>query len=484
MIAVILIFPVIAAAVAFAFKRQTLDRALMLAYAIVHASATVLLILDPSGIPFLSNEWTPYFRTDALCILFLAVLSVVYLGTALYSMDFLSHANAGKWNTYYSMFIMLFVGAMSASILTTHLGVYWICVEASTLTSAALVYFYRTRTSLEATWKYLFICSIGIALAFIGIILLSAANLRTNSLFFSDLYADASSFPRLTLSLSFAFLVVGFGTKMGLAPMHNWLPDAHAEAPAPVSALLSATLLNTAFIGILRMKKLADLAHLERFASMMLFTMGFLSLFVSAVFIIRSRNFKRMLAYSSVEHMGILAIALATGGGALIAMFLHIIGHSLAKASYFLTAGTIYDTYGTKNINEVSGVVKRSPVTGWLWILSFVAAAAFPPFSTFISEFLIIKELFSRHIVFTLLFFALLTAILFGIASKTLAMAFGKSDEKPVRTPVARYAPQIVFLTIIAVLGLYLPPPLHDMLANAAQWLKAGLSTSLNGAMK
>lgn len=471
MTALILIFPAAASLAAFMIRRPAVNRVLVVAYGVVHAAATVLLIAFP-GVPFLDAGFTPYFRLDALGIPFLGVLSLVYLGAAVYSVDLLSHTE-GIWNTYYAMFLMLFAGAMTASILATHLGVYWICIEASTLASAALVYFYRTRSSLEATWKYLFICSIGISLAFIGIVLMSAGS-KTDPLFFSDLYAGAAHFPRIIASVAFAFLIVGFGTKMGLAPMHNWLPDAHAEAPAPVSALLSATLLNTAFIGILRMKKFADSAGLERYAAMMLFVMGFLSLFVSAVFVLRTRNYKRMLAYSSIEHMGILVIALASGGAALIAMFLHVIAHSLAKASYFLTAGTLYDIYGTKNMSEISGVVKRSPVTGWLWLLSFAAAAAFPPFVTFMSEFMIVRELFARNIWLMILFVLLLTAVLFGLASRTVGMAFGKTvDEKTVRISPVRYLPQIVFLAVLAVIGLYLPSSIYSILADAAAYLGA-----------
>ncbi|MBI4979530.1 MAG: hypothetical protein HZC28_18780 [Spirochaetes bacterium] len=466
MIALLLITPAVLALIALVFRKRQLNIIILVIAALVQVYATVMLMLHPS-------QFTLYFRVDSLNILFLAVLSLVFLMAAIYSIDYLEHAvDDARWTTFYTIFMLLFVASMSGGLLATHLGVFWISLEASTITSAVLVYYYRTRAALEATWKYLFMCSIGIALSFIGIIFISAGMSGAPSLFYDDLIKNGPSASRFYLPLAFAFLVVGFGTKMGLAPVHNWLPDAHSEAPAPVSAMLSATLLNTAFIGIIRIYRIAAEAGFVRFANIVLFSMGLMSLFVSAVFVLRVKNYKRMLAYSSIEHMGILAVALATGGAAVPAMFLQMTGHSLAKASFFLTSGTIYDRFGTKKTNEVTALTRRAPVTGWLWLISCVAICAFPPFSLFFSEFFVLQELFAKHLVITIIVAVLLTIILYGLMSKTVSMSFGRApDDKTYRTPVVRWLPQVILLAAALVIGIAMPAWLRNIYTAAAAWV-------------
>ena len=241
----------------------------------------------------------------------------------------------------YSFMILVFVLSMTGTILSTDLGIAWVLVEATTLSSAYLIYFNKTKHSIEAAWKYVFICSIGIALAFVGIILLNISTGSVNTLNYAQLYKYAQTFDANWLKIAFVFMLFGFGAKMGLAPIHFWLPDAHSEAPSPISALLSATLLNSAFMVIVRVVKIMTLADCLDYARVMLLVMGFLSLFVTAVFIYHIKNYKRMLAYSSIENMGILAIGTALGGAAYYAVILHLIGHSLAKASFFLTSGNM-----------------------------------------------------------------------------------------------------------------------------------------------
>jgi hydrogenase-4 component F len=259
----------------------------------------------------------------------------------------------------------------------------------------------------------------------------------------------------------------GIGTKMGLAPVHFWLPDAHAEAPSPISALLSATLLNSAFLVIWNVFGITVAAGVDGYARIMMLTMGFLSLFVTAVFVYHINNYKRMLAYSSIENMGILIIGTALGGAAMLASIIHLIGHSLIKASFFLTSGNVLELYGTKKIKSVTGLLKTDGKTGWLWVLSFLGIAAFPPSILFISEFIMIKTMFAEHkIVLCVLFMVLLTIVLYGLAKAVMRMSFSAPSEevKSKKLSWTMYAPQMVMLLIAFGFGLYLPKYVSNLI--------------------
>lgn len=464
MIETLLLFPIIVCPILFLARYKRLNLAAMLAYSLLHLIISTILYLN-------DGDASIYFKTDKLNILFLLILSSLFLGVSIYSVKFLKSVFSSRRHTSYVVFLMLFVFSMTGVILSTHLGLLWVFVEATTLASTPLVYFHRERSSIEAAWKYIFVCSIGIALAFIGIILLSMGTDGTASLFFEDLYKHANDISPLWLKLSFPFILIGFGVKMGLAPLHNWLPDAHSESPSPISAMLSGTLLNTAFLAILRIYKLLELANKAQYAKILLLIMGFLSLLVSAVFIIKTKNYKRMLAYSSIENMGIIAIGIGIGGIGVYASLLHLIGHSLSKSSLFLTSGTILHYFKTKDIKEVKGLLKHDPVTGWLWILGICSISAFPPFSTFISEFLIVKESFSHdYIILAGCFLFLLTIILYGMAGSVFRMSFG---EKIQITPnegqgILGCLPQIIFLILLFILGVFIPEPINTLLKDAA----------------
>ncbi|OGH95555.1 MAG: hypothetical protein A2039_08390 [Candidatus Melainabacteria bacterium GWA2_34_9] len=361
---------------------------------------------------------------------------------------------------------------MTGTILSTNLGLSWVFIEATTLASAYLIYFNKTKNSLEAAWKYVFICSIGISLAFVGIILLSIGTGSINSLFFNDLYINAAKIVPFWLKLSFVFVLVGFGTKMGLAPVHSWLPDAHSEAPSPISALLSATLLNSAFLIILRLYKLMELTHLEHFAKIMLFSMGLLSLFITAVFVFNINNYKRMLAYSSIENMGIIALGIAVGGVGIYAAMLHLLAHSLLKSSFFLTAGNILKQFKTKKIDEISGILKQNKLTGWLWASCFIGIAGIPPSPLFISEFLLLKTMFEKDmIILAVVFSVLLTVIIYGIGKSVIKMSFGdvhKTENATIKLSSGMYIPQIIFITASLILGIYMPSFVNQIIHNAA----------------
>ena len=362
--------------------------------------------------------------------------------------------------------VLFFVLSMTGAILSTNLGVSWVFIEGTTLASAYLIYFHKTKHSIEAAWKYVFICSIGIALEFVGIILLTFATGNLNSLYFQDLYANATLFDPFWLKLAFVFILFGIGTKMGLAPVHFWLPDAHAQAPSPISALLSATLLNSAFLMIINVFGIMTSANCDSYARIMMLAMGFLSLFITAVFVYHINNYKRMLAYSSIENMGILIIGLALGGVATVASIIHLIGHSLFKASFFLTAGNILQIYSTKKIKSATGIIKVNKKTGWLWVWSLIGIAAFPPSVLFISEFYMVKTMFlNNEFILCVVFLLLLTIILYGLAKAVIKMSFSpipdeKSEEllsKAKTINWTMYMPQMIMLAIAFMLGIYMP---------------------------
>ncbi|MBR2068371.1 MAG: hypothetical protein IJ877_01285 [Candidatus Gastranaerophilales bacterium] len=392
--------------------------------------------------------------------IFLMVLSLVFLAFAIYNSGYMKeNKNLTRKLRHYAYAVLFFVLSMTGAILSSNLGIAWVFIEATTLASAYLIYFNKTKHSIEAAWKYVFICSIGIALAFVGIILLTIATGDLNSLYFSDLYNNASNFDSFWLKLSFVFILFGIGTKMGLAPVHFWLPDAHAQSPSSISALLSATLLNCAFLVILKVFKIMIIANCDGYARIMLFTMGFLSLFISAVFIYHINNYKRMLAYSSIENMGILVIGTALGGIGLFASIIHLIGHSFIKASFFMTSGNILKIYGTKKIKSVKGILSKDKKTGWLWIASLVGITAFPPSVLFISEFFIVKAMLQKEYYFmSIVFLLLLTIVLFGLLRAVFNMTASDNNEyKKVKLPCSMYIPQIVLLALSFIMGIYLP---------------------------
>ena len=463
MINLILLFPLVACLILFIFKKKILNNLFICSYAVIHFLISLAFCCDINFLPMI--EPCRFFAVDDTNKIFLMVMSVVFLAVSIYNIGYLkTEKSLTRKLRHYTYMVLFFVFSMTGAILSSNLGIAWVFIEGTTLASAYLIYFHKTKHSIEAAWKYVFICSIGIALAFVGIIILTVATGDVNTLFYRELFSNAASFNPFWLKLSFVFILFGIGTKMGLAPVHFWLPDAHAEAPSPISALLSATLLNSAFLMILNVFRVMVIAGCDSYARIMLLVMGFISLFVTAVFVYHINNYKRMLAYSSIENMGILAIGTALGGIGALAAIVHMTGHSLIKASFFLTSGNILERYGTKKIKSVTGLLKTDRTTGWLWVASFLGIAAFPPSVLFISEFLIVKTMFIKnHNVLCALFLLLLTIVLYGIGKAVIRMAFSSNKEENEQNILkdkfswTMYAPQIVMLMIAFILGIYMP---------------------------
>ena len=433
---------------------------------------------------------------DAAGLLFLSLTTALFLVTAVYAVGYFRQEAGAKrrdWeegflftNRPEAMFtacLLWFLAAMSLVSVSRHLGLLWAAVEATTLASAPLIYFHRHHRSLEAAWKYLLICSVGIALAMLGNFFLAVAGSAASEdglrLTLDSLLESAAGLDPTWFKAAFILCLVGYGTKMGLAPMHTWLPDAHSEAPSIVSALLSGALLNCAFLALLRLHAVSCAAALGDFSGSLLMLLGLLSMVLAALFLIHQSDFKRMLAYSSVENMGILALGVGSGGVAVFGSLFHAVNHSLVKAMLFLAAGNILAACHTKSSAEVRGLLRSHPVTAALWLAGLLAVIGMPPFGAFFSELVVLRGIVGAgRYALAAVYLAALGVTFVAMARIVLPMVFGKGqagDEGgrvPIRTAVpeplwAILPPLALCLAAVAV-GLHLPAWLNAVLQSAA----------------
>jgi hydrogenase-4 component F len=477
----LIIVPTLAGLSAYLIRTDRPRRMLWGAVAAAHALLSGVFCLYPADDP--AGGW---IGADALSRLFLPLTSLLFLAATVYGigalrrdavqphpeMDEDAPLFRSRPEAVFTGCMLLFLASMTVVILARHFGLQWVAVEATTLASAPLIYFHRNRRSLEAAWKYLLICSVGIALALVGVFCLALASPQIiRHLTVDALIARAGDLNPRWLKLAFLFLLVGYGTKMGLAPLHNWLPDAHSEAPSPVSALLSGALLNCAFISILRLQQVCCAAQLPAFGQELLLLFGLVSMGLAGVFILRQADYKRMLAYSSVEHMGILALGVGLAGGGVFGALLHALNHALVKAMLFMAAGNILWAYRTKRVSAVSGVLQRIPASGILWLAGFLAIAGSPPFGTFLSEFTILKAALDQgRWAVAVLYLLFLLLVFVGMAGIVIRMSLGQpaSEQGPVRTDPWCVVPPMVFGVLAMILGLYVPVPLQQLLQHAA----------------
>ncbi len=424
-------------------SRRKIDL-LVLLHALLHAGL---------GLHYFVNRGS-LVHIDDLGLLTFLILSVLYAAVAFYRLG-TSDEHTIKEYRLHSIFLIIFVMAMDATMMAKDLGLIWIFVEATTIASALLVNYSNRKSSLEAAWKYLFICSVGIALAFVGILLLVIAQPENPTLLISEI--NLATISPFWLKISFVFILIGFGTKMGLAPLHFWLPDAYSEAPAPISALLSGALLNVVLMPVLRMDKLMRSSGMGDIAQEMYLVMGFLSVFIAAVFMLKTKDFKRILAYSSIENIGIIMIAFGAGGIAIKAGYLHILGNSLIKAAFFLTAGNALHIYRNKNYENLGGLLKINPASGWLWLISVAMIVGLPPSPLFTSKFLIATALLKNgaYLQFALLML-LLAVVSWAIFDVALKICLGDSERR-VSLSKWLYLSPAILLIIASVLGVLLP---------------------------
>ncbi len=483
----LILTPAVAGLLSFALPWDRYQRWLLLTGAAAHLALTAVLLLQQS-----TGAWQGYLLADAIGRVFLGITSLLFFVASLYAVGYLQRevqTRHADWvegelfsNAPERLFVgcmLLFLSAMTLVTLSHHFGLLWVAIEATTLASAPLIYFHRHHRSLEATWKYVLIASVGIALALLGTYFLAVAATQpdgnTFPLYLEDLTSAGSALDPAWLRAAFVLLLVGYGTKMGLAPFHTWLPDAHSESPSLVSALMSGALLNCAFVGLLRAYQVMAAAGQGDFARQLLVLFGLISMGVAAVFIIRQSDYKRLLAYSSVEHMGILALGVGIGGGASFGAMFHAVNHSLAKGLLFLVAGNILAVYHTTATRGVRGVLRSLPVSGVLWVVGFLAITGSPPFGSFLSEFTILQAAVAQGRLFIAgLYLVLLALIFLGMGAIFLSMAQGshwEESEQPARESWLAFGPPAILAIGVLLLGLYVPPGMSTALHDAATLL-------------
>ncbi len=470
----VLACPLLALATAI-LRRRILSRYAVVAAAVVVLGAGLALVgrtLD-GDVP---TALDGLLRVDALSAFMLTVIGSVGLTAAWGALDPLRPRDH-----LYSVLALLFLGAMSLAVLADNLGVMWVAVEATTIATAFMVGYHRTRRALEAAWKYVVLGSVGVAIAFLGIVLLYAATRAAGvpTLSWSVLTTATLDLDPSVVRVAAALAILGFATKAGLAPMHSWLPDAHSQAPAPVSGLMSGVLLAVAFYAILRVQAVASPVIGVEMMRGMLATAGLLSLTVAALLVIRQRDLKRMLAYSSIEHMGLLALAAAAGGRlAMTGALLHVLGHGLAKSSTFVASGRILAAEGTTALTDLRGLLARRPGVAVPFLVGVVALLGLPPFSLFFSEVAIVVGGFQRGLGWVMAVGVLMLLVMFiAMSCHVAAMLFGarpadETRDEPLTDP-APYGPRLPLVLALAATGVvgFVAGPFSTLLTRAASVL-------------
>ncbi|WP_394842304.1 hydrogenase [Pendulispora brunnea] len=412
---------------------------------------------------------------DPMARLVLLLTSTLFFLCSLYARGYLAfHSELS--NRVFCACMLGFIGVLTLVVEAQHLGLMWVAIETTTLVSAPMLTFNRDRRSLEAAWKYLLIGSVGIALALLGSLFLAYSALRsglTPSLLASDMVHDAPLLSRPWLRSAFVMLFIGYGTKMGLAPMHTWKPDAYGEAPGVVGTLLAGGLTNCAFLAILRFYAICISAGDSGFARDLMIVAGLLSMAVAGVFMARQKDIKRMLAYSSVEHMGILVLGMGIGGGAVFGSMLHMLNNGLTKGVLFLSAANVQRAYASKSTDEVRGALQRVPISGALMLAGFFAITGSPPFGPFLSEFTILNSAISegRYLI-AALFLGLLAVVFIGMGATVLTVVQGTPSERAsvstFRDGFSTAAPPLILMALVLLLGVYVPQPVETLVRNAA----------------
>jgi len=448
----------------------------------INVLAALLTLLCALTLLFARPETGSYLLVDDTNIVFVVLTTFVAFTTSVFSASYIAHElEIGRLTPtylrfYHSMYQVLMF-AMNLALVSNSIGLMWVAIELATLTTVLMVGIYRTHEALEAAWKYFILGSVGIALALFGTILIYMAARPVvgeglDAMLWTVLIEHASAFEPGLLDVAFVFLLLGYGTKVGLAPLHAWLPDAHAEGPTPISAVLSGLLLNVALYAVLRFKMLLAANGAAIAPGPLMVAMGLFSVIFAAVMLYRRRDIKRMFAYSSVEHMGIMTFAFGMGGPlANFAGLLHMTMHSLTKSAIFFTVGHIAQVKGTQRMSDIRGLTESHPLLGWGLVLGVVAIAGLPPLGIFMSEFLVVSSTFARA---PLLAIVLVIGLLVAFGALLLrlnGLAFGEptGSTAPVQ---ASYVPLFAHLGLVLVAGFYLPAPLVAWFQHVATLLR------------
>ncbi len=479
-----LLLPWLAAAALIAARRRSAALVAGLAWSAGAAEigALALLVAAAARHPL---AWSVYLRADALTAFFLLTTALVFGLVLAYAAAYMRHVPPGRFASlpWFYALLFIFLGTIVGVYLAGNLGLMWILMEATTLASVLLVGFYNTERAVEAAWKYLIVCTVGLALGLFGTIAFYLAAVRGGlgpslALDWATLLRNAPRLgqtPRL-LQLGWVFIAVGYGTKVGLAPMHSWLPDAHAEAPSPVSAMLSAALLNCALYALIRFHQIAARALGPGYSHHILLGLGLLSVLVGALLMLVQRDLKRLLAYSSIEHMGIIATGLGLGGAwGIYGALLQVLNHALAKCLMFFAAGSVRERYRDSRMDKIRGLGTVMPLTAGALVLGGVALAGLPPFALFVSEFAILRQAFATHAWVGLLLLALLAVVFAALVRHAQPMLGGQPAAPPDGPAAGRGAmlAMALCLCLLLLLGLHLPAFLGRLLRGAVAVIRS-----------
>ncbi|HEV8447163.1 MAG TPA: proton-conducting transporter membrane subunit [Gemmatimonadaceae bacterium] len=461
------------AALAFALTKPGPRLLVLGVVSVAHLSIVGVLWRGPSASAL--NGW---LAVDSLGLVILTLVSVLFAAVVTYAVGFLREESprGGRW---FAGCLLGFLAATTLVCVSQHLALLWVGMETTTLTIAPLVYHRHDRRSLEAVWKYLMLSSLGIAFALLAVFLVATAqpvSSGSRPLMFHDLLTNARQLDRQWLRAAYVFALTGFGTKMGLAPLHSWKPDTYGEAPSLVSALMSGALTSCAFLGLARFTAIVFAAGLDDFARPLLIAFGLVSLVVATAFIIGQSDLKRLLAYSSVEHMGLLVLGLGIGGAGAFGSILHVLNNGVAKGMLFLTTGNMVLATGSSAAADLRGLLRARPVSAALLLVGLFAVTGSPPFGLFVSEFAIVSGAVREHHVWVAVaLLTLLSVIFVGIGGMLLGVVFGARtagvDENPERESAWLVAGPLALAAIVLVLGVYIPGPLRLTLADAARLL-------------
>ncbi|MEW6237632.1 MAG: proton-conducting transporter membrane subunit [Candidatus Omnitrophota bacterium] len=473
----ILVFfiPFLAAFLAYSIPSNRYRPYVMPAAAFGHLMAAITLMQSPARLSA-EERW---LELDPAGQTILISISVLFFCCALYAPAYLYH-RLERPNRIFCSCMLLLLSLMSLVPFIQHVGLIWVVMEATTLCSGPLIFFNRTSRSIEAAWKYLMICSVGIALALLGSFFLAYSTFQienSNQLLFPKLAQSASLLSKPWLRAAFVTLLVGYGTKMGIAPLHVWKPDAYGETSGIVGALLAGGLTSCAFLVLLRIIRIMYAAGEAVWTNHILIVMGLLSMTFAAVFMSRQKDYKRILAYSSVEHMGILLLGVGIGSLGLWGSLFHVWNNALGKAVLFLSSGNIHRAFGSKSTDSVRGALHRIPVSASLFLLGFIAITGSPPFGPFVSEFAILQAaFFAKQYKTGALYLALMLAVFLGMGTTVLSVIFGEAS-KPVKDnqykdSTLTVGPIILLLLLMLIAGVCLPSSLGAILTNAVAFME------------
>ncbi len=466
---------VIVLALILAFAKNRLAQLLvMTVFSLVQTAFTAYVIF------FREVGFSGYFAVDSLCLIFLSLLTVVTITTVIQSFVYLRKRNDTlAHRSYYMASLVFFIASMTGVFLSDHIGLMWVFAEATTLSIALLIYHERTPEAIEATWKYIFISTLGLSFSFIGILLLdlslggSVAEVFT----FSGLSQALAAVPdKIMLQLAFILIVIGFSVKMGVFPLHTVCIDAHSVAPSPVSAMVSTSLMNVGFVAVFRFYMLLSGSSIVTWMNHVLMILGFLTVLVAAIYLVKVKNFKRLIAYSSIENMGLVAIAIAAGGIAWTAAILHLVIHTFVKSGIFYQMAQIIRVFKTKKVYLMGRYLDINPIGGIVMILAFIILSGIPPSGLFFTEFMIFSSLFSGGYAFVAVpVMLLLCFIIYTLAKYFFKTLFGPLEpetfEQAEKISKWESVPQLILLILTLAISIYPPAGLLGLIGDSLAFL-------------